>query len=105
MSNTKQAHYIPETYSKNFCTEGKSPNTGFLYRKSDPEFVKSVQPKDWGKEKYYTAFTTEDGARDAQKMEGIYGVSEANWPKLIERFQDKKDLSTEEAADFFTLLV
>jgi hypothetical protein len=78
--NAKRHHYVPETYLNPFRgDDGKLT----VFRKSDPAEPFRVAPSNIALERYYYAFTREDGTRDSDTLEQTFSQAETQWPSIV----------------------
>jgi hypothetical protein len=98
----KRHHYVPRAYLAAFLA-----GDGLLtaYRKESPATPFRTTPENVALERYYYAFTREDGSRDVDSLEGIFGLAESEWPSLIERIKrnDNSNETTQDLLEFACL--
>lgn len=75
----KRHHFVSVTYLEGFCdSAGKIT----AYRKDDPKNPLYLKPDEIGFENYYYSQTLQDGARDNESFEDLWGSIETHWPAI-----------------------
>jgi hypothetical protein len=78
--SAKRHHYVPEAYLRSFCAEdGKLT----VFRKDQPSVPFRVSPSKIALERYYYAFTRDEGTRDLDTLEQIFSQVESDWPAIV----------------------
>lgn len=73
----KRHHFVPVTYLRGWAgTEGKL----HAYVSDRADRPLHVRPEEIGFEKYYYSHTREDGSRDNDSFEELFGTIETHWP-------------------------
>ncbi|KEO90548.1 hypothetical protein EH31_10700 [Erythrobacter longus] len=77
----KRHHFVSVTYLESWVDEmGKLQ----AYRSDNPAEPLHVGPKNTGFEKYYYSQLREDGSRDNDSFEDLFGNVETRWPMVLE---------------------
>lgn len=76
----KRHHYVPEAYLAHFCgPDGKL----WVYRKDERGKAFLTSPTNVALERFYYAFTRDDGSRDSDSLEQVFSTLESRWPIAI----------------------
>lgn len=77
----KRHHFVSVTYLESWAdASGKL----HAYRSENPTEPLHVLPKNTGFEKYYYSQLREDGSRDNDSFENVFGNVETQWPTVLE---------------------
>lgn len=76
----KRHHYVPVTYLRGWA--GGDENV-LAYPADTPGKCLRVKPDEIGFEKYYYSIEREDGSRDHDSFEDLFGSVESHWPEVL----------------------
>ncbi|MBU2537880.1 MAG: DUF4238 domain-containing protein [Proteobacteria bacterium] len=93
-------HYIPRFYLRGF-TDLEKGNTVWVFDK-DEENVFDATPANIACEKHYHTFLLEDGEKDTETVENLYGIIETDTSAVIRKIHEGETLKQEDIAKFCT---
>lgn len=83
----KRHHFVSVTYLRSWTSaDGKL----HAYRSDDPTGPLHVRPEEIGFEKFYYSQTREDGSRDNDSFEDLFGKVETRWPLVLDAVSARK---------------
>lgn len=93
-------HYIPRFYLNGFTDPAKS-NAVWVFDKDDEKAFPAA-PANIACEKHYHTFVMEDGEKDTESIEHLYGLIEAPSSAVIRKIHAEEALSNEDISVFST---
>ena len=96
----KRHHFVPVTYLRGWAGTGGKLHA---YVSDRPDRPLHVRPEEIGFEKYYYSHTREDGSRDNDSFEELFGTIEARWP-LVRNALDTGLLGPEALHSLYSML-
>ncbi|MBP2511742.1 DUF4238 domain-containing protein [Sphingomonas sp. PvP018] len=77
----KRHHFVSVTYLRSWADAGGKLHA---YRCDRPTSPLHVRPEEIGFENYYYSQTREDGSRDNDSFENLFGNVETRWPRVLD---------------------
>ncbi|WP_457648193.1 DUF4238 domain-containing protein [Profundibacter sp.] len=84
-NDKKKHHYIPKAYLNGFTDSGGKL---WVYRKGAQNGAFHQSPNNVGFRNYYYSQPKEDGTRDNNTLEDLFGSYEAKWQPFVERLRN-----------------
>jgi len=96
----KRHHFVPVTYLRGWASNGGKLHA---YVSDRPDRPLHVRPEEIGFENYYYSHTREDGSRDNDSFEELFGTIETRWP-LVRNALDTRLLGPEALHWLYSML-
>lgn len=83
----KRHHFVSVTYLNSWAGE---PGKLHAYRSDNQADPLYIRPKEIGFENYYYSQVREDGSRDNDSFEDLFGTVETHWPRVLDSLNAEK---------------
>ncbi|WP_417592732.1 DUF4238 domain-containing protein [Parasphingorhabdus sp.] len=83
----KRHHFVSVTYLNSWAGESGKLHAYRSDNQADPLYIR---PKEIGFENYYYSQVREDGSRDNDSFEDLFGTVETHWPRVLDSLNAEK---------------